>query len=1114
MLHSRPLAPWRSIPQFSGLFREPSRTIRRVISPLTMVGLRITASHREAARGARFLRKVRAHVLHDCGDAELRHAAQGAGTAAGRLDEEKLAHVFALVAEAVGRRLGAWRLFDDSFDHPLLERYNAATRRLLDAAPYTARVDYYIDESFLDGPDFRPSLDPMLDEMDLNAGDRTIVGTMVYVGEKSKFTYSSDILLPAAFYKAVSAGPLADALRFTVTDEQLAAGRYLYHGKIVEMKAGEGKTIAAALTAVTHAKLGRAVHVLTANDYLAWRDCHWLAPVYEALGLNVRPVVGHMSDPERKDAYDADVVYGTLREFGFDFLRDNLRNSPDEFVQGPREVAIVDEADQVLIDESMTPLVISGERSGGQQPVYRANRAVRKLVARQRKLADGLQEDSQRPALDFDRRCELLARLLLADPSSPYLIHALAQDYRLKRRVLGLGRDAHADGAKAPLARGLYYTLDPNHELVTLTDGGQELVEEMVGPVFDSLALERELDSLEAREGLPLARRRREVKRLSQRISRRESLMNLVHQALRAYLLLVRDEDYVVTDGRVVLVDTLTGRCRPDSRYQHGLQAALEAKEGVSVEADGDVLAQISVPGYVTQYQSIAGITGTATASRGEFLRSYGLGVVAVPPTRPLLRTDLPARLHATRQEKLQSVLEEVQRFHKVGRPVLVAALTVEQSREISRLLRRHGVDHNLLNAETSADEAEIVMSAGSFGAVTVATNMAGRGTDIVLEPGLDRRITQRYLEEVELHLSDGAQRVVLTCLSSQQAETLHSALSRADGLSVARASRIDKETLTVSSDRAGSRGRGEVAIDFGLGLHVIGTELNESARIDAQLRGRGGRQGSYGSTRFVLSLEDESLAYGTGVGSNSPREARDAARGERYMEGPVTERRVQKVQAAVELEDEALRTISLDYAKVLEQQALSFYRARREIMAAGSFHARCVNMLGPAARRIVQRHISPSVLHRYPDRFQKISEELRLDYNLNVEPLFGLGAEALESELTRLMEARLEELWGTSLDLDFDLVARALYLRTCDELWIGCNARMQDIMLSGQFCSTGHRSAMSDFLFRCIEETGRFWKEAADAFLPLLFDHAAGPRNGYGDSHTVLAEDIAEILV
>ena len=1094
------------------------RALHGLGSALRAVGApaRAAAAGRSASAQTNVLATIRRYDFSGRSDRELRAALDRL-----RPPAEKGGHpspirseTFAIVNEAITRRMGAWRLFDPNIDLGSLEPCRAAAGRLLDAAPYRSRMGYYTDEGFLDSPDFRRSLDASMDGLPLDSPQRAIVTAMVYVAEKSKLTYPSEILLSSDFYNALSAVDIDRGLRFQATDEQLLAGLLLFDGRIAEMSAGEGKTVAAAYPAVLHAVLGRPVHVITANDYLARRDADWLAPVYESLGLSVGAILSHMSDAERRAAYRCQIVYGTLREFGFDFLRDNLRYIGDEMVQGPFGVAIVDEADQVLIDESRTPLIIAGGSTGNSRSVHRVKRAVEALKAAQSQVITDLQLKLRQPPSRKRAYNALLATLYLADPESVHLVRLFARDERLRRRVQSEADASVTEELQDTLARDLYYVLDTRHQLVTLTERGQELLERRLGPIFDTSALERQIEVVESSDGLRLPERRQRSDRLRRELTRQHNQMNQVHQMLRACLLLKRDSDYIVSDGEIVLIDELTGRSRPDHRYQHGLQAAIEAKEGVRVRTEPDVLAQISVSGFVKQYSMVAGMTGTATSSRDEFKRAYGLEVSTVPLSQPCKRKNFATRLYLSRREKLAAVLDEIEFFHTVGRPVLVGTLTVDQSEEISRLLTQKRVRHRLLNAVNSSEEANVVKAAGAFEAVTVATNMAGRGTDIILEPDLDRRIVRRYADLIQKLLAGNARTVALSCASREESDIIWSSLKTVPGLRLVRNRTRDGVDILVTLGSGGEPGERTVRLEFGLGLHVIGVEMNDSMRVDFQLRGRGGRQGGFGSSRFVLSLEDAALAVRGGSRTGGPADRKTDAMGQTYWEGAGTRRRLTTLQSMVESDDEAARAAASEYDRAIERQTLAYYRARREVMESDSFHDTCVRYMRDRARRLVGGYFPLALLGYYEAQFDRMAEELCLDYGVDADGLWGLGVDALGAELGRLMGARLDQARADCGNDRFDKMEKLLFLQTCDELWVDHLRRLEDLMMGARLCDSGHRAATVDFMLQTVRESRRLMEAGIDAFLPRLLTYADGADMETESPEVSVVDDIEAILV
>ena len=524
------------------------------------------------AKTSELLRRIQSDQSHDYSkhsDRDLKSALDDLGRRSrGGSPDEVVSEVFALVDETISRRLGAWRLFDPDFDKGVFTRYQDVADQVLESGPHRGHVDFYTDPDYLDSDAFAESIAPALRRAGLDDGEQLIVRTMVLVAEKGDVDYWSNILLPADFYSAISAKDVDGALRFRASEEQLAAGLLLCRRVVVEMDAGEGKTIAAAFPSVLWAISGRSVHVITANDYLAARDANWLGLVYEPLGLTVSAILGHMAEDEKANAYKQQIAYGTLREFGFDFLRDNLKLPPDRGVQGDLDVAIVDEADYALIDQARTPLIISGDPAGTRRGFETTRRAVSKLVALQAERIGTLEAQLSQSELTQPSNEVPLAKLLLAGLDSEFLKARFAASPGIYRRVLAIiDADEFVD-ANYGLGHDLFYVVDPRHKSVTLTDAGQGVIERELGPVFEVSTLERELATIENGTDLSLAERRVQRNRMRRRISRQNNRMSQVYQMLRAHVLLVRDVDYVVTDEGIVLVDSLTGRTLPKNRYQ------------------------------------------------------------------------------------------------------------------------------------------------------------------------------------------------------------------------------------------------------------------------------------------------------------------------------------------------------------------------------------------------------------------------------------------------------------------------------------------------------------------------------------------------------------------
>ncbi|MBM4287098.1 MAG: preprotein translocase subunit SecA [Deltaproteobacteria bacterium] len=562
---------------------------------------------------------------------------------------------------------------------------------------------------------------------------------------------SLEDLLPEAF--AVAREASLRVLRMRPFDVQLIGGMVLHEGKIAEMKTGEGKTLVAVLPVYLNALTGRGVHVVTVNDYLARRDSDWMGSVYRFLGLSVGTIVHGLDDSQRRRAYNADVTYGTNNEFGFDYLRDNMKFSLEDYVQREFNYGIVDEVDSILIDEARTPLIISGPAEESTELYHRINRVA---------------------------------------------------------TMLHKERD---------------FTVDEKSRAVLMTEAGVAQAEKIMN--LENLYDPRNIEAL-----------------------------HHLNQALKAHSLFKKDVDYIVKDGQVIIVDEFTGRLMPGRRYSDGLHQALEAKEGVRIENENQTLASITFQNYFRMYKKLAGMTGTADTEAEEFKKIYKLDVMVIPTHKKMIRLDYPDAIYKSEAEKFQAVVEEIKECHQQGQPVLVGTTSIEKSERLSRMLKLQGIKHEVLNAKHHEKEAQIVAHAGQLGTVTIATNMAGRGTDIVLGPG-----------------------VVATG-----------------------------------------------------GLHIIGTERHESRRIDNQLRGRSGRQGDPGSSRFYLSLEDDLLRI---FGSDRMKSlmGRLGMEDGQPIEHRMVSNAIERAQRRVEAHNFDIRKHLLEYDNVMNKQREVIYSQRREIL-------------------------------------------------------------------------------------------------------------------------------------------------------------------------------------
>jgi preprotein translocase subunit SecA len=526
-------------------------------------------------------------------------------------------------------------------------------------------------------------------------------------------------------------------------DVQLIGGMVLHQGKIAEMATGEGKTLVATMPVYLNALPGRGVHLVTVNDYLAKRDSVWMGKVYEYLGLTVGCIQNSMDSFQRRKEYACDITYGTNNEFGFDYLRDNMVVDKADLVQREYYYAIVDEVDSVLIDEARTPLIISGPTKSEDHKFNEMKSPVERIVAAQRNFVSKIVADAEKLVADGKEQEAgvLLLRAFHGLPKHPKLMK-LMSDPSNKKLIQQTENEYMRDQSRRmnEIDDELYYAIDEKNHQINLTEKGREYLTPIVGDrdffVLPDLGTEHSIIESDASLSKDdLLRRKDEVNLL---YSERSDRIHTVSQLLRAYSLYSKDDEYVVTDdGKVQIVDEFTGRLLPGRRYSDGLHQAIEAKEGVKVERDMQTLATITLQNYFRLYKKLAGMTGTAETEAGEFFDIYKLDVVVVPTNKDMVRDDINDVIYKTKREKYNAVIEEIEKMRSENRPVLVGTTSVDVSETISRMLKRKNVPHNVLNAKQHQREAEIVSHAGLPGVITIATNMAGRGTDIKLGPGV-----------------------------------------------------------------------------------------------------------------------------------------------------------------------------------------------------------------------------------------------------------------------------------------------------------------------------------------------------------------------------------------
>ncbi|HWO89758.1 MAG TPA: preprotein translocase subunit SecA [Gemmatimonadales bacterium] len=798
-----------------------------------------------------------------------------------------------------------------------------------------------------------------------------------------------DELLPEAFATVREACRRLLGTRVTVTgheltwdmvpyDVQLIGGIVLHQGRIAEMATGEGKTLVATLPVYLNALPGEGVHVVTVNNYLARRDSQWMGHLYRWLGLTV----GCLDDtepgsPQRQDAYRADVTYGTNNEFGFDYLRDNMVFSLAHRVQRAHVYAIIDEVDSILIDEARTPLIISGPVSDQSDTKYvEFNQRVAQLARRQyesanemmaeaEKLwADGKQWEAAQKAYQVKLGMPKHKRLLrfLQEQGAQKLVQKVELEH-IADRKLPAGQQRYRD-----IEESLYFVLDEKGHSVHLTDRGVESLSPQDPQLFIVPDLSQEIKRLEDDESLTQQQKRERRLQLESDYAAKSEKLNIVHQLLRAHALYEKDVDYVVQDGQVFIVDEFTGRILPGRRWSDGLHQAVEAKEGVSVKGETQTLATITIQNYFRMYQKLAGMTGTAETEEEEFFRIYGLEVSVIPTNRPVRRIDKHDRIYRTRREKYNAIVDEVERVHKRGLPVLVGTVSVEVSETLSRMLKRRGLKHEVLNAKYHQREAEIVAQAGQPGAITIATNMAGRGTDIKLGPG----VTKCRVCGIKAKQAPFGQQT---------------------------------EVPDLSDDKIAELG---CMTDPPCGLVIIGTERHEARRIDRQLRGRSGRQGDPGQSIFFLSLEDDLMRkFGTDRIAGL-MDKLGAEEGE-VIEHPWVTRSIEGAQKRIELQNFQARKRLLEYDDVMNQQREVIYSLRLFALEGGEeLKAEAIRMIEAAMERPVDEAIGAA---REPEEWdlEGLKDQLQLKYLMSSDSL-ALSTARTRGELLSLLQREARE--------------------------------------------------------------------------------------------------------
>ncbi len=777
-----------------------------------------------------------------------------------------------------------------------------------------------------------------------------------------------DILYDAFALVREAAGRVLKMKHYHV---QIIGGIALHQGRIAEMKTGEGKTLVATLPAYLNALSGKGVHIVTVNDYLARRDAEWMGKVHRFLGLTVGVVVPGMDDAAKQQAYNCDITYATNNELGFDYLRDNLKTDLKKMVQRDLDFAIVDEVDSILIDEARTPLIISGKGDKSSELYERVDRFVRTL-------SGGFDDEGKQGEEDKDKK-----KKKAAEEPEELEEESKYGDY-----------DDIARGAKYG---DWDYVIDRKDRSVQITEKGAAKAERFFN--IDNLG---DIDNA--------------------------SLNHHIQQALKAHKLFHRDEDYIVNDGEVIIVDEFTGRLMIGRRYSDGLHQAIEAKEGVKVRNENKTYATITFQNFFRLYKKLSGMTGTAKTEEGEFRTIYSLDVLEIPTNKPVVRKDMPDAVYSTVDGKKRALLREITERHEKGQPLLIGTATVEKSEEIAKMLRKNGIKHNILNAKNHEREAEIVAQAGRFGAVTIATNMAGRGTDILLGGNPEYLAKKRMREEgVEHEMIELA--TSYAELEGEQEELRKKYRAMYDELYAQYKAETDKEKEEVV--KAG-------------GLCILGTERHESRRIDNQLRGRSGRQGDPGVSIFFLSLEDDLIKrFG---GERMKRIYSIFCKDEdTCLQSRMLSRGIENAQRAIEGRNFGIRKTVLQYDDVMNKQREVMYKERMKVLKGEDVHEQVVKYIPDFVRKVVSEAVNTdempekwdaAVLNRalenrlLPEGSNFITQDKlnKWDVDYAIDKITKATEKAYEEKIKEVKE---------ELGIDYSDVERRFLLMNVDRNWI-----------------------------------------------------------------------------
>ena len=841
------------------------------------------------------------------------------------------------------------------------------------------------------------ALEPKYQAMD----DETLKGQTAVLKQRLADGETLDDILFDAFAALREAGKRILGMRhFRV---QIIGGICLHQGRIAEMRTGEGKTLVSTLPAYLNALSGKSVHIVTVNDYLAKRDAEWMGKVHKFMGLTVGCVVPGMEDDEKRAAYKCDIVYGTNNEFGFDYLRDNLKTDLSKMVQRDLTFAIVDEVDSILIDEARTPLIISGKGEKSSDLYVQVDKLVRTFTGgfdddlkeaeeaamqemrankkknKKKAIVEDVEEEDEEEFVDYTK--------MTLEEQANYEAE-LAEKKAAAAAAAPEGRKSLA------MARNWDYIINRKDKTVELTDSGARKAERFFR--IDNIAEIQHAD-----------------------------LNHHIQQALKAHKLFKLDEDYIVSDGEVVIVDEFTGRLMNGRRYSDGLHQAIEAKEGVEVRSENKTYATVTFQNYFRLYKKLSGMTGTAKTEEAEFRTIYSLDVVEIPTNRPIKRVDLPDMVYSTFDGKKRAIVDEIMKRHESGQPILVGTSSVDKSEEISRLLKRNGVKHNILNAKNHEREAEIVAQAGRKGAVTISTNMAGRGTDILLGGNAEYLAKKRLREEgnnpedIDLAMS-----LYITDVSEEIAALR------------------ERYKKVYAHYKAETDAEKEEVVAAG-GLCIIGTERHESRRIDNQLRGRAGRQGDIGMSVFFLSLEDD-LVMRFGGERMKALYAFFKIDEDTCLQSKMLSRGIENAQRNIEGRNFGIRKNVLQYDDVMNKQRLVMYENRMNVLRGENVHEQVLKYIPDY---VVETLASAVNIDAMPELWNE--DELNAALEAKVLPegtnyvtrerLTKWDYETAIRKISKKVEKEYENKIAALKEqgVDFSQIERRVLLMTVDRNWI-----------------------------------------------------------------------------